>query len=232
MGFFSEFIDACKEFHEGLCDIAEYATIGFVEEVVKGNGEYKTSYEKRNEADAIYAASESRLNNASKSLNRTLEALNEKIRLINDRKRVLLSGMKDISEMACGLPTDCYMSSVSDPFYGLGGQRDIISACIRVSLADDYLEDAHDYRTECNEKIARINNFKARLSAVETVLDEESRLLDILERSYEIRRFAKGAEIAEKLRQLLIRYICNTDGELDSGYIQSVNSLKELCGEL
>ncbi len=233
MGFFSEIAEAFSELHEGLCEIAEYATVGFVEEVIKDNGTYKTSYEKRDEASSIYASANRRLNDASDSLNRTVDALNEKIRDLNSRKRELLSNMKcGVSVMAYRLPTSYSASSNSDSFGDLLKRSDLISTCIRVSRANDYLEDAQGYRAECDEKIARINNMKVRLSAVENVLDEESRLLDILERSRNDTRFTKNNQFAKELQQLLTKHICSTDGELDKSYVQSIESLKALCGRL
>lgn len=109
-------------------------TVGFVEEVIKDNSHYKTSYEKREEASSVYASANRRLNDTSDSLNRSVDALNEKIRNLNGRKRELLNGMKcGVSVMPCKLPTSYTVSSYSDSFNGLLDKSDPLSMCIRIS---------------------------------------------------------------------------------------------------
>lgn len=234
MGFLGELFEAVRDFHEGLCDIAEYATVGFVEEVIKDNGPYKTSYEKREEAEYVASAANRRLNDACDSLNKSVDRLNDKIRSINDRKRGLLSGMKcGVSVMPCRISPSYSSGSYGDLFDEiLNHKSDPFSTSIRISRANEYLGDAHSYSAECSEKVARINNMKVRLSAVEDVLNEESRLLDILERSRNDPRFSGDNKFAEQLRQLLEKHICNTDGELDRSYVQSIECLKSLCNRL
>ena len=233
MGFFSELFDIFNDMREDVCDIVEYATVGFVEEVVKGNGEYKTSYERRDEANAIYAAANRRLKDAAESLNRTVEELNGKICDLNARKQRLLNGMcRDIPTASPDLRTSYASSGFSSSFNGLSTSSNLIAACIRSSMADDYLEDARDHRAECDAKIACINHRKVCLDAVDMVLGEEARLLDILEQSRGFRYSKDSAAIAEQLRQLLTQHICNVDGELDSNYARSIEALKVLCRSL
>ncbi|TLS54106.1 hypothetical protein FE782_01815 [Paenibacillus antri] len=72
MGFFREMFDLGKEFGQILSDgrkeLTEIMTDGFKEMVIQGKSDYKTSFEKREEASGIISSARSRYNDTFKEV--------------------------------------------------------------------------------------------------------------------------------------------------------------------
>lgn len=234
-----EFFDAFKDLGRDLRDLGEYATKGFVEEVVKGNEHYTTSYEKQDEADSIFASENSRQRKATESLNNAIKSFNDKVDLVNSRKKTLL---KDLGQFTDTQKINAKASAYyiversykeEHPFDDLSDRiGGIIAMEHRIKESDRYLEEAKEYRSESRARVAEMDNYKARIEALELTLDEENKVLDILEKSMGIKRSLEYQAIAEQLHNLLAKSLSGADGQINNDYALAVRRLSELCGSI
>ncbi|MGN1338937.1 MAG: hypothetical protein ACI4WS_01465 [Oscillospiraceae bacterium] len=240
MGFFDvlEGIgEAFSDLGRDLRDLHEYATVGFVEEVIKGNDNYKTSYEREDEANSIYAREQSRQRAAEKSLNNAIDSLNNRIKQLNQRKRRILDGLSSFTEApgicakaasAGGCPEleETYFSEKLMRVTGM--DNTLLGMKIRSAHADEYLADAEAYRSESRARVAELNSCAARVTALNDILDTEELTLDILEQSMQTRRGLRYRDIAAQLHQLLAHTLSGTDSDSGRQYAAAVNRLSEL----
>jgi len=233
--------DASQELHEVLSDgkdeLHEILTDGVHEMVIKGNQDYKTSFELKEEASERISNARSRYQRKADEVNRQIEALNDHMKENRKKKETLLLQIKGqlpedkvqkISSYAPSSPT--YEKPDTFLFDALGFS--VLSIHARKEAAEDYLEEAKDYETEVSRKIAELDVVRSRTEAVEGLLQEESTLLKGLEKSLSISRPESCLELGELLNALLAEYILDQSGNPNSAYQKLLTQLKALCAAL
>lgn len=222
--------DAKEEFHE-LC------TDGFVEMVIKGNKNYKTSFEIKDEADEKIRAARRKYQEKCYEFNKFLEALNEKINDLYEKKVELarrinqnVGSMPNMPKISTYISSPDYsykpstISMICD-FSGLNKVSDIKG---RKDSANEYLEDAKDFEVEICGKIAEINRVKAFLDTVKMNLDEEETLLAALNDSINTGKNLEYDKIVKQLRILISEYILDSGGKKNEKYLEAINQLSKI----
>lgn len=234
---------------EGKAELTELCTEGFVEMVIKGNENYKTSFEIRDEIDAMIESQNNRYRNKCLEVNQLLKDLNEHITALYKRKEeiarhinvhILGSGsFFSFAISACFSNSPTYMDPqnnytiLTDSIVPKSSGEEFIDTLIeqynRKERVNKYKQDAEDYKVYISGKIAELNIIEANISAIEIHLKEEDTLLDGLERSIKMNRNLKYKEIAEQLEKMVSLYILDENGERNKLYVASLEKLKTLC---
>lgn len=223
--------DAKKEFFE-LC------TDGFVEMVIKGNKDYKTSYEIRDEADSRIGEANCKYGERCCEFNRYLKELNDFINALYRNKVKLAQRMGRTVQKLPGLPA--YQRSMYAPVYSYTESTiERICTCIglregfdiknRKECAKEYLEDAKDYETEVMGQIAKINRAEAFLEGVRAQLEEERMMIDALNDSLNMKRELEYLEIGSRLNILISEFVLEDGGKKNQRYLKALEQLKAIC---
>lgn len=222
--------DAKDEFHE-LC------TYGFVEMVIKGNSDYKTSFEIKEEADEKIGEARRRYQDRCYEFNKYLDSLNTRINDLNKKKVEIarqlnqtVNSMPDMPRIAgfTDSPSYSYKPSTISmlcEYSGMGRVSDIKG---RKDSANRYLEDAKDFEVEISGKIAEINRTEAFLDTIKMNLDEEEMMLDALKDSLKMRRNMAYDKIAKQLYILISEYILDPSGKKNEKYIEAIDQLRRI----
>lgn len=221
-------------------EFTELMTDGFAEMVIKGNTNYKTSFEIRNEADKIVALQAERYQNKCKELNSVLSNLNEHISDLYKKKielakrvNVQVGNKQAISSRVCYQswmePTYVETKSNMSMLCNMMGLTNITSIADRKNSAKEYLDDAKDYKVYVSKKIAEMNRIKANVNTIEQSLQEEDKMLEALEKSMDMHRKLEYEKIAKQLENLIVQYILNENGKKNETYLAALNQLESLC---
>lgn len=96
MGFLKDFYKSSKElidiFDQGFKEIGECATDGFKEIVIKGNSNYQTSYEKRDQANWIIASAQESLKSKIEEVNKSIQTTDGLLKKHYNFKRDIMEG--------------------------------------------------------------------------------------------------------------------------------------------
>ena len=222
--------DAKEEFHE-LC------TDGFVEMVIKGNKDYKTSFEIKEEADEKIAEARGKYQERCYEFNKYLEELNNRINYLYVQKVELakkfnqtVSSMPNMPKISFYTysPSYSYKKSTISmlcEYSGMGKFSDIKG---RKDSANAYLEDAKDFEVEISGKIAEINRVEAFLDTVKINMDEEEMSLNALKDSMSMNRDIAYSKVAEQLHILISEYILDSNGQKNAKYLEAIAQLKKI----
>ncbi len=228
--FFRTVDDAKDEFHE-LC------TDGFVEMVIKGNSDYKTSFEIKQEADEKIGKARRIYHDRCCDFNKYLDTMNNRINAMYNKKMEIakllnqvVSSMPNMPKISGFMDSPSYSYkpstiSVLCEYSGLGKISDIKG---RKESANVYLEDAKDFEVEISRKIAEINKTEAFLNTIKMNLDEEEMLLNALNDSISMKRNMAYEKVAAQLHILISEYILDPDGTENEKYIAAINQLKRI----
>jgi hypothetical protein len=227
-----------RTFDEAGEELQEILTDGVVEMGIKGNKDYKTSFEIRDEADAKVACASDRYYRRCDDFNKYLDNLNDKINRLYDRKVELA---KRIGQEAEKLPNMPKISSKTNaPDYRqrvstvslIGksvGIEWIFDMKGRKDSANEYLEDAKDYEVKIDKKIAEIGQTQGFLDIVNMNLDEEETLLNALDEALEKRKNLQYSKVEEQLHILISEYILGMDGKRNQKYMDAIEQLRKIC---
>lgn len=226
---FKIFDEAEQEFHEIMTD-------GFVEMAIKGNKDYKTSFEIRNEADRRVSEALKKYKDKCCDFNGFLESYNDKVNKLYEKKVELA---KRLNKKVSALPNaKKYSLEISSPSYSytpstsafvyklLGNDFDDVKG--RKDSANEYLEDAKDYEVEVSQKIAEINRMKAILDSVIVKLDEEDKLINALNDSLNSNRDIEYQSALEELHTLISEYVLDEKGKANKQYSDALSKLKSI----
>ena len=222
--------DAKDEFHE-LC------TDGFVEMAIKGNSDYKTSFEIKDEADAKIGEARRRYQERCYDFNNYLDKMNNRINELYKKKVELakqlnhtVSSMPNMPKISgfMASPSYSYKPSTISMLCEYSGMGRISDVRGRKESANEYLEDAKDFEVEISRKIAEINRTEAFLDAIKMNLDEEEMLLAALKDSLNRRKHLANDKIATQLHILISEYILDPSGKKNEKYIEAINQLRRI----
>ena len=172
-GGFKRMINDGRElFTESSQEMTELMTDGFKEMVIKGNSNYKTSFEKKNEADVIIGRAKSRLNDKVKQVQKSNSEIDELLsRQLNMKQKVLkefliefkgkIDSAKRTRHIAEENNCTFNISNINAKISNLNvngcrniigtidntiGIRTAIAQSNRIQAANEYLEDAKLYK--------------------------------------------------------------------------------------
>lgn len=218
-------------------ELYELCTDGFVEMVIKGNSDYKTSFEIKEEADERIGESRRQYQKKCCEFNKYLDKLNNRI---NDMYKKKVEIARRLNQTVSNMPNMPKISGfVDSPSYsykpstismlceysGIGSVSDIKG---RKNSANEYLEDAKDFEVEIFGKIAEISRIEAFLDTIELNLDEEELMLDALNDSLNTRRNMAYDKIATQLHILISEYILDPSGKKNEKYMEAINQLRKI----
>ena len=234
---------------EGKAELTEICTDGFIEMVIKGNENYKTSFEIRDEVDDMIASQNNKYKNKCLEINKLLKNLNEHITNLYKRKYEIATYINihilDYSPtFSFSIPTN-FISNLTytdyqnnyniltDSIIPNSQDREFIDTLLeqhdRKAKVNEYRQYAEDYKIYISRKIAELNIIESNINAIEIHLKEEDILLDGLETSIKINRKLEYKEIAQQLQKMVALYILDEHGERNKLYVKSLESLKALC---
>lgn len=246
--FLEDIVDGVDDFIDGIGELAndiedtkdeinEILTDGVYEVFVKNNDNYKTSYEKKSEANLIIAEQSDKYNDKYNELKEVTNKLNKHIELLHQKKIKILGELYKLNS-----PTMLKLNDTkpfSAPVYNkdktymllekILGLDKYIGILAKKSYANEYLENALDFEAYISGLIADINRIETKICAVEQMLKEEDMLLDALEKSISTKRELKHHNIAIILNKLISEYVLNQSGDTNSVYVSAIEELKELC---
>lgn len=216
----------------------ELATDGFREMVINKNSGYKTSFEKREEAEKIISKENSRYFHVKNRVNAEVKALNQHIISNYSIKQRLSSvikmkinqpdEVKTLGGWNVSMPEITFDYSLSILHTIFGSNFEDNSDQMRKRAFDEYLEDAKDYKVQIESKIAELNKISSKINYLETILDEEEQLLKSLDSSISMKRDSQYRVIFDAIHTLLSVYIADQTGNPNSEYVKTLDSLKHL----
>lgn len=226
--------ELCRTIDDAKEELHELCTDGFVEMVIKGNSDYKTSFEIKEEADEKIGKVRRRYQEKCYEFNKYLNELNDRINNMYEKKVGLskqlnqtIRSMPKIS-MSIDSPNYSYKSSTIRmlcEYSGMGRVSDIKG---RKDSVNEYLEDAKDFEVEISGKIAEINSTKSFLETIKMNLDEEEMMLDALSDSLKWGRSMEYNKVAVQLHILISEYILDPSGRKNEKYIEAINQLRRI----
>lgn len=216
----------------------ELATDGFYEMVIKKNDDYKTSFEKREEAEKIVSRETSRYNNSKKKLNSQIESLNNHI-FSNNKLKEKLCSLITLKTSVTEKVSQYHADSLSAPVISFNDSLSFLSRIfmphsidlsdeIRKQAFEEYLENAKDFKVQVSYKIAEMERVSGMIQYLEVILSEEEQLLHALENSLNKRREFNYQRIYDQLHTLLATYIADQTGNPNSNYVKTLEALKQL----
>lgn len=223
---------------DSVDELNELLTDGFVEMVIKGNEDYKTSYEKRNIADGKIVDAREKYEKRCLQFNKYLEQLNDQINDLYEQKVVLAEKfdktIKDIPDLPryerkIYTPTYTYKKSTINLLCSCTGILSTSDIKGKKDSANAYLEDARDFEVYVDRKIVEINKTQAFLDTVKMNLEEEQQLIKVLNDSMNKNRKLKYMDIERQLHTLIVEYILDSNGEKNKKYVEAVEELKKIC---
>lgn len=229
--------DLIRTLDDAKAEFRELCTDGFVEMVIKGNKDYKTSFEIAEEADEKIEEAYQRFYTRCHEFNLYLEKLNTQINDLYKKKEELAKLVNENVKRMSNMPKistdmdvpifnykESTISMICD-YSGIGRGLDFKR---RKESANEYLEDANDFEVEVYSKIAEINRVEAFLDVVKMNMEEEEEILDALKKSIEKKRKLAYDKIAEQLHILISEYILDPDGTKNEKYMNAVTQLKRI----
>ena len=223
---------------DGKEEIKEVCTDGFNEMVIKGNTDYKTSFEIKEEADEKIAKSKTEFEKIYNYFNIYIEELNNRINTLYEKK-IELAKMINKTVMYMPNMPQITLENVTPEYnykpstvtiikkiYGIDDMSDIRG---RKQSAEEYLEDAKDYEVEVAKKIAEIYRVKLILDSININLSEEEILILELNLALIENKDLQYDEIAGQLYILISEYILDVNGEKNQAYMEAIKQLKKLC---
>lgn len=228
--------DLQEVMEEGAEEFKEIMTDGFYEMVIKGNKNYKTSFEIRDEADKKIAQAEAMYIKKCRELNEYLETFNDHVNKLNEKKLMLLSEMKykDLcidpivaKSVIVNSPEYKYEKTTVEKMAEILGIWDAHSQKHRREAAGEYMEDACDYEVEMEMKSVQIEGTIVFLNEIEKKLDEEEKIIDSILRRKDTREvYEHSAEIVRDLQIMVTQYITDDTQKLNQAYVDAVDRLK------
>ncbi|OAA86346.1 hypothetical protein [Clostridium coskatii] len=206
--------EACFDLVTGLGEIAvdstlefgELMTDGVKEIVIKDNDNYKTSFEKTDDANDIISMAKSKFNSASQEAidyyEETKKIVEEHFQYKNKLITTILPQQEEIirnftefnyTNLANSIDTLkldnkpilfsttlVFLSKLNPITLGIEIGSFMISQRTRVEAANEYLSNAECYKSEVDLKIAELKTIKSRLTLIRNKVIEERKILNNL----------------------------------------------------
>lgn len=225
---------------EGSSEFGEIMTDGVKEMVIKGNLDYKTSFEKKDLASEINYNARYRLEDAEKGLKEKIYEVDNEILNNHEYKKKLLIKLEEKinnNYIQNNLSKDIYINKLYDINFHkkleftLAAKVGLLGKKVRRDIADDYLNDAIDYKYQVNIEVSKIELLKSLLEGVKKQILEENRLLTIFEQALIKNQSFDYKETYQLLRDMVIREILDENGEISKKYLNEIGRLNHICSQ-
>lgn len=222
---------------EGGADIAETAAQG-VKNAASGEPEkeIRTSYDVKEDADKRVKESSQTYYKAKNDLDSDWYNMRQREELVGKKRTEIyqLLGTKIHFKKLPALPD--YMGSLqscpSTPAidslnFDFGTTLGLAGTNMRMEAAEEYLEKAKDYQVAIKGCIEDIRQMKRTVNSVEHAQEEELKLLDIIQKTYEKQTEASLIQCADALRELAQLGIREVTDETARKYTAVLKKLNE-----
>lgn len=226
---------------ESTAELGEIMTDGFNEMVIKGNSDYKTSFEIKDEARRIES-------NAEHKFSVKKEEVENKIKFIKIKENELTTKRTQVLSL---LRLSNKSNSLS-PFYDIAVKNNLSGPYFdrktfdlysyifngplftgkRKECANDYLENAKDFKVEVDSKIAQMNIALSKLKDLEFQFEEESSVLDSLESLYKNLNSTNKNTIYGLIESIMKMNIVDCDVNINGEYTKKINEIKNICNNI
>ena len=182
---------------EGGNDIVETVAQD-IQNRIEGNPEQevRTSYTVRDEADKIISRSNRRYNEALERMHQDWNAmLQERQKVCAKREEVYRMVGKAISsrestKLPSGrdlMPKTPPCPSIDSLGFNLGTYMGLPAAKMRMEIAEEYCQKAKEFQAEMNRCVAEIHRIQHLVKSVQNAQDEEMKMLQIIQSTYQNR---------------------------------------------
>lgn len=162
---------------------------------------------------------------------------------------VLSSTFSNALKSSIPLSTISIISKLNPVFIGFAVIDTFISQCQRVEEANNYLEEAKDYKTEVNYQMEKLKELKSSSKYIRVVIEDERYRLQLVTKelnSYiniitnllkkeqlytdDYYKIARYCELCELVSKTLTTKFINERGIITSEYDKLLNKLKKITG--
>ena len=277
-GFFDligDIFDATKQLGDELTEIV---TDGAKEIFINDNKNYKTSYEKRDEADRLIGSATNKIENKAKEVHEYARVTEQIVidhfkHKINISQKFLVESFTIVSSvkkfnLSVNLINERVLSKAdsfagaSDPNYvtkfsNTNGPEigDFFGGWInqsnRIAKANEYLDDAKEFRDKINFEMAQLENIRVRIQLIRNIISEEKSIFDGLLSNLnyvtknlrdniskevftnnEAEKITKLVNIADAIQNLLMTKFIGCEFEITGKYKAELASLKRLINDI
>lgn len=195
---------------------------------------YVSPYAKKKEAVERIDKADRKMDNARSRYDNHVNRVEKRLERNLKRKRELLGKLEQTSDSSSGYSSYNYLEIASVGFrnrtdFQVGEFLGIFGHNIMDEAATSYLEDAKDYEVEARRVCAKIEHYDAKLSRIESQMEIEEKLIDVLENQIASKSLNGKVQAAQAIRNLLHMAICDNNGEIQQQYIQELDKLKRFC---
>ena len=219
-------------------DIAETVTQD-IQNRVEGNPEQetRTSYTVRDEADEIVSRSNKRYNEALDRMNQDWNAmLQERQKVCAKREDVYRMIGKTISsgalvELPSGrelMPETPVCPSIDSLGFNIGTYMGLPAAKMRMEIAEEYYQQAKEFRAEMDRCIGEIRQIQYRVKSVRNAQEEEMKMLQIIQITYQKQSASVLKESNDLLYQIAELSLQSVSDQTAKRYQELVQTLKQL----
>lgn len=223
------------------CNDIQEAVTQDIQNKLTGNPdkEIRTSYDIRGEADQIISKVQNEYVGAKNQLNSEWTKLVKKSNIVTGEREKVYSlvgqaiysiqtdTLPPSSEIAGYYPSEPSIDTLSfdiGTYFGTGGTG------MRMEAAEEYLEEAKEYRVEVKEAISKLNVLKRAAIAMCSAYDEELEMLELIRNSYTVRSEAVLIQSADIMHEIAGSCLEEVNTHTYEKYSDLVKRLKELWG--
>lgn len=223
------------------CNDIQEAVTQDIQNKLTGNPdkEIRTSYDIRGEADQIISKVQNEYVGAKNQLNSEWTKLVKKSNIVTGEREKVYSlvgqaiysiqtdTLPPSSEIAGYYPSEPSIDTLSfdiGTYFGTGGTG------MRMEAAEEYLEEAKEYRVEVKEAISKLNVLKRAAIAMCSAYDEELEMLELIRNSYTVRSEAVLIQSADIMHEIAASCLEEVNTHTYEKYSDLVKRLKELWG--
>lgn len=243
-----DLFDSAKEFVEDIIefkhDLDDINTSGF--RGIFSGEEVECASDINKEADAIIANINEKYRGKYKNVQIKLQKLEEQRNVLYKAKKELAQAIRkncnymihiptQIAPFQLGMPREKTVDSVFMDIFvipNLDLQSKLLitysRASQRLEAAREYRENAKVYESKITKEIAKLNRLDSYAEKVFGIFKEESEILKVLVRSFEVNGTEERKAIVKDLEILLAESVLDVKGQINSKYEKAVHEMKTL----
>lgn len=227
-----------REVDDAKEEIQELCTTGFCEIVIKGNIDYKTGKEIKEDAEAVISSASRRYQEKSNVYNLCLTEFND---LITELYEIKVKIIKDIRGKAFPIfgryikvdDVPCYkyqQSILSKICPHLEGQKKYMDVWGKRKSAEAYFSNAKEYEKNIQAEIEQLDKAIEFLNMIKRYLQEERMVIYAVQTLTE--RIGTDSQVYKEMlknvRIMTDEFILDEEGQINVEYVQSMQNLKNM----
>lgn len=242
-----EIVKATGELAVGLGQVAVESTAELGEIITDGvkgkvDQNYKTSFEIKDEARRIESNAEHKFSVKKEEVGNKLKYIQNKENELYTKRNHVLSLLKLSNNNSNSLSpffditvknnlSGAYFDRQKFDFYSYILNGPLFTG-MRKECANDYLENAKDFKVEVDSKIAQMNIALSKLKDLEFQFEEEYSLLGSLESLYSNLNSTNKNTIYGLIESIMKMNIVDCDVNINGEYIKKINEIKNICNNI